>query len=51
MIDEIRQELAQDKRIDFFTVSCSNFGLLHSYSTLIGTEKGWSPWDFVHDSA
>lgn len=50
MIDEIRQELALDKRIDFFTVSCSNFGLLHSYSTLIGTEKGWSPWDFVRDS-
>ena len=49
MIDEVRQELSLDKRIDFFTVRCSNFGLLHSYSTHIGTEKSWSPWDFVRD--
>jgi GTP cyclohydrolase I len=49
MIDEIKQDLSLNQRIDFYTVSCSNFGLLHSYSTLIGVEKSWSPWDFVRD--
>jgi len=36
--DEIKGELARNRR-------CSNFGMLHSYSTVIGTEKSrWVPF-------
>jgi len=51
LVDEIREDLALDKKIDFYTVSCSNFGLLHSFSTLIATEKNyWSPWNVLEDT-
>jgi GTP cyclohydrolase I len=44
MVDEIRHELAQNRTIEWFSVSCSNFGMLHSYSTVIGIEKSmWVP--------
>jgi len=37
--------LAADKTIDFYSIICANFGLLHSYSTVIGTEKSmWLPF-------
>lgn len=42
--DEIRNELARDSDIDWYSVRSSNYGMLHSYSTVIGTEKTmWVP--------
>jgi GTP cyclohydrolase IB len=44
MIDEIKEELANIRDIEGYSVSCSNFGMLHSYSTFIGTAKSmWIP--------
>ncbi len=37
--DEIKDELARRRDIDWFSVRCYNHGMLHSYSTVIGTEK------------
>lgn len=41
MVDEIKKELAADKSLSSYSVRCNNFGMLHSYSTMIGTEKSW----------
>ncbi|HAH30882.1 MAG TPA: hypothetical protein DCL44_01050 [Elusimicrobia bacterium] len=41
MIDEIKKELAGDKALASYCVQCRNFGILHSYSTMVGTEKSW----------
>jgi GTP cyclohydrolase I len=41
MVDEIKSELSTDKGLNFFSVQCRNFGMLHTYSTAIGTEKSW----------
>ena len=41
MVDEIKKELAADKTLASYSVRCRNFGMLHSYSTMIGTEKSW----------
>jgi GTP cyclohydrolase I len=42
--DEIKEELAQNGVIDWYSVRSSNYGMLHSYSTVIGTEKTmWVP--------
>ena len=50
MLDEIRSELAQNRSLDFYSVKCSNFGMLHSYSTVIGTEKSmWVPFSGYED--
>ena len=44
MTDAIREELARDSRIDWYSVNTTNFGMLHSYSTVVGTEKScWVP--------
>ncbi len=44
MVDEIKEELANIRDIEGYSVSCSNFGMLHSYSTFIGTAKSmWIP--------
>lgn len=44
MTDAIKQELARDKEILWYSVRTQNFGMLHSYSTVIGTEKSmWVP--------
>lgn len=44
-MDEIKDELAHNRNIEWYSVVCSNFGMLHSYSTLIGTEKSmWIPF-------
>jgi GTP cyclohydrolase IB len=44
MIDEIKDELANMRDIEGYSVTCSNFGMLHSYSTFIGTAKSmWIP--------
>lgn len=45
MIDGIKDDLARRQEIDWYSVRCSNFGMLHSYSTVIGTEKSmWVPF-------
>ena len=45
MIDEIKNELAHSHDISWYSVRCSNFGMLHSYSTIISTEKSyWIPF-------
>ena len=42
--DEIKDELAHNRDIEWYSVHCSNLGMLHSYSTVIGTEKStWVP--------
>jgi len=43
--DEIKEELAHNKDINWYSIRCSNFGMLHTYSTVIGTEKSmWVPF-------
>lgn len=45
MIDEIKNVMAHNKDINWYQVRCSNFGMLHSYNTVIGTEKNmWVPF-------
>jgi GTP cyclohydrolase IB len=45
VIDEIKNEIAKNKKIDWYSVKATNFGMLHSYSTVIGTEKSmWVPF-------
>ncbi len=44
-VDEIKDVLAHDRDIEWYSVRCNNFGMLHSYSTVIGTEKSsWVPF-------
>jgi len=48
MIDEIKDELRFMPGIDSYTIRCTNFGMLHSYSTFVGTEKSmWVPFSGV----
>lgn len=45
LVDEVKEELARDHDITWFSVRCANHGMLHAYSTLIGTEKSmWIPF-------
>jgi GTP cyclohydrolase I len=45
VVDEIKEELAHNTDIVWYSVRCSNFNMLHSYSTVIGTEKSdWVPF-------
>jgi hypothetical protein len=41
-IDGVKSELAQNREINWYAVRRSNFGMLHSYHTVIQTHK--SPW-------
>lgn len=44
LVDAIKEELAMNSNIEWYSVQCSNHSLLHSYSTLISTEKSmWIP--------
>ncbi len=50
MTDEIKDALARNKDIDWYSVRVSNFGMLHSYSTVISTEKSsWVPFSSYDD--
>ncbi len=50
MTDEIKDELARNDNIEWFMVHCTNFGMLHSYSTIVGTEKSmWVPLSGYED--
>lgn len=45
MTDEIRKELRQRSDIERYSVYSANFGMLHSYSTVISTERSrWVPF-------
>jgi len=42
--DKIRNELSKNPNIDWYSVRSSTYGMLHSYSTIVGTEKAmWVP--------
>lgn len=44
VIDDIEKALCDRKDIAWFSIRCANFGMLHSYTTLLGSEKSvWSP--------
>ncbi len=44
VIDQIKEELSHSSDIDWYSVRCSNYGMLHPYSTVIRTEKSmWFP--------
>jgi GTP cyclohydrolase I len=50
MADEIKDELARNKMAVWYSIRCSNRGMLHSYSTMIGTEKSrWVPYSEYGD--
>ena len=45
MTDEIREELSHHREIEYYSVSCANRGMLHSYATVVSTEKSmWVPF-------
>ena len=39
MVDEIKKELARRNEITSSSIRCMNHGMLHSFSTMISTEK------------
>ena len=44
MVDEIKEDLSNIRKIEGYTVTSSNFGMLHSHSTFISTAKSmWIP--------
>ena len=48
VLDEIKSDLAYNGSVDWYSVNCNNFGMLHTYSTVIGTEKSsWVPFSGV----
>lgn len=50
VVDEIKDELAHDANINWYSVRSSNYGMLHSYQTVIGTEKSmWVPFSGYSD--
>jgi len=52
MTGRVKDELARKPGIDWYSVQCSNFGMLHSYSTIIGTEKSaWVPFSGYPEDA
>lgn len=42
VVDAIKLELARRQDIEWYAVKSTNYGMLHSYSTMVGLEK--SPW-------
>ena len=45
LTDEIKNDLRQHPAIEWYAVRCTNYGMLHSYNTVIGTEKSyWVPF-------
>jgi GTP cyclohydrolase I len=45
MVDGIKNDLSHHSGIDWYSVRCANFGMLHNYSTAIMTEKSfWVPF-------
>lgn len=42
LLDKVRSALSRNREVIHYSVQCANFGMLHSYSTVISVEK--SPW-------
>lgn len=43
--DEIKDELAHIKEIEWYRIKCNNYAMLHHHSTMVGTEKSmWIPF-------
>ena len=50
VVDGIKAELARNQDVTWYMVRSSNFGMLHSYSTVIQTEKSaWVPFSGYDD--
>jgi GTP cyclohydrolase IB len=50
LVEQVKSALAHQQRIDWYAVSCCNYGMLHSYSTVVGTEKSrWIPFSSYED--
>ena len=39
MVDAIKEELARNSSIEWYSVSCENLSIMNCYSTIVGTEK------------
>ena len=39
LTEEVKAALAQSDKVDWYSVRCFDYSMLHSYSTVIGTEK------------
>jgi len=51
VVDEVKQDLARNRDIEWYAIDCSNYGMLHSYSTVIRTEKSaWVPFSGFDES-
>ena len=51
MVDEIKGDLMRNKDLDFYSINCANHGFLHSYGTVIRTEKSmWVPFSGYEDN-
>jgi len=51
LTDEIKSELSHNRDVEWYKVGCINYGMLHSYLTLISTEKSmWIPFSGVEDT-
>ncbi len=45
LTDEIKNDLRYHPAIEWYAVRCANYGMLHSYNTVVGTEKSyWVPF-------
>jgi len=50
VVDEVKKELARNRNIEWYAIDCANYGMLHSYSTVIRTEKSaWVPFSGFDD--
>ena len=50
ILNAVKDDLAHNKKVDWYTVHSRNYGMLHSYSTVIGTEKSqWVPFSGYAD--
>ncbi len=51
LVDEVKKELARNPDIEWYRLKCTNFGMLHSYSTMLELEKSiWIPFSgFAND--
>jgi GTP cyclohydrolase IB len=50
MVDEIKSDLSRHPDVISYSVECSNYGMLHSYGTVLRTEKSlWVPFSGYED--
>lgn len=50
LVEQVKGALSHQRRLDWYSVTCCNLGMLHSYSTVVGTEKSrWIPFSSYED--